>query len=180
MYTNLENFKTHLVLGGARSGKTKFAENLALSLTKQSNRLPIYIATAQAFDTEMQDRIDSHKYERAGRFKTLECPLGIDEPLIRASTDEVILIDCLTLFVSNLLCAKSFDKTKIESFKAAVENTKARLIIVSNETGLGVVPDNKLARQFRDVSGRLNQDIASIADRVTLVIAGLEMPLKNV
>ena len=127
----------------------------------------------------MQDRIDSHKYERAGRFKTLECPFGIDEHLINASIDEVILIDCLTLFVSNLLCAESFDNTKIESFKAAVENTKARLIIVSNETGLGVVPDNKLARQFRDVSGKLNQDIASIADRVTLVIAGLEMSLKN-
>ena len=179
MYTNSENFKTHLVLGGARSGKTKFAEKLALSLTEGSHMLPIYIATAQAFDTEMQDRIDTHKYERADCFKTLECPLAIDEPLIRASKDEVILIDCLTLFVSNLLCASSFDHTKIESFKRAVKNTKARLIIVSNETGLGVVPDNKLARQFRDVSGKLNQDIASIADKVTMVIAGLGMPLKN-
>ena len=179
MYTNSENFKTHLVLGGARSGKTKFAEKLALSLTEGSHMLPIYIATAQAFDTEMQDRIDTHKYERADCFKTLECPLAIDEPLMRASKDEVILIDCLTLFVSNLLCASSFDNTKIESFKRAVENTKARLIIVSNETGLGVVPDNKLARQFRDVSGKLNQDIASIADKVTMVIAGLGMPLKN-
>ena len=179
MYTNSENFKTHLVLGGARSGKTKFAEKLALSLTEGSHMLPIYIATAQAFDTEMQDRIDTHKYERADCFKTLECPLAIDEPLMRASKDEVILIDCLTLFVSNLLCARSFDNTKIESFKRAVKNTKARLIIVSNETGLGVVPDNKLARQFRDVSGKLNQDIASIADKVTMVIAGLGMPLKN-
>jgi len=179
MYTNLENFKTHLVLGGARSGKTKFAEKLALSLTEGSHMLPIYIATAQAFDTEMQDRIDTHKYERADCFKTLECPLAIDEPLMRASKDEVILIDCLTLFVSNLLCASSFDNTKIESFKRAVKNTKARLIIVSNETGFGVVPDNKLARQFRDVSGKLNQDIASIADKVTMVIAGLGMPLKN-
>ena len=179
MYTNSENFKTHLVLGGARSGKTKFAEKLALSLTEGSHMLPIYIATAQAFDTEMQDRIDTHKYERADCFKTLECPLAIDEPLIRASKDEVILIDCLTLFVSNLLCASSFDNNKIESFKRAVKNTKARLIIVSNETGLGVVPDNKLARQFRDVSGKLNQDIAGIADKVTMVIAGLGMPLKN-
>ncbi|PQM59217.1 MAG: bifunctional adenosylcobinamide kinase/adenosylcobinamide-phosphate guanylyltransferase [Rhodobacteraceae bacterium] len=179
MYTNSENFKTHLVLGGARSGKTKFAEKLALSLTEGSHMLPIYIATAQAFDTEMQDRIDTHKYERADCFKTLECPLAIDEPLMRASKDEVILIDCLTLFVSNLLCASSFDNTKIESFKRAVKNTKARLIIVSNETGFGVVPDNKLARQFRDVSGKLNQDIASIADKVTMVIAGLGMPLKN-
>ena len=179
MYTNSENFKTHLVLGGARSGKTKFAEKLALSLTEGSHMLPIYIATAQAFDTEMQDRIDTHKYERADCFKTLECPLAIDEPLMRASKDEVILIDCLTLFVSNLLCASSFDNTKIESFKSAVKNTKARLIIVSNETGFGVVPDNKLARQFRDVSGKLNQDIASIADKVTMVIAGLGMPLKN-
>ena len=179
MYTNSENFKTHLVLGGARSGKTKFAEKLALSLTEDSHMLPIYIATAQAFDTEMQDRIDTHKYERADCFKTLECPLAIDEPLMRASKDEVILIDCLTLFVSNLLCASSFDNTKIESFKRAVKNTKARLIIVSNETGFGVVPDNKLARQFRDVSGKLNQDIASIADKVTMVIAGLGMPLKN-
>ena len=179
MYTNSENFKTHLVLGGARSGKTKFAEKLALSLTKKSNKLPIYVATAQAFDTEMQERINSHKYERADRFQTLECPLGIDEPLISASNDEVILVDCLTLFVSNLLCAESFDKNKIELFKEAVKITKARLIIVSNETGLGVVPDNKLARQFRDVAGKLNQDIASIADRVTLIVAGLEMPLKN-
>ena len=179
MYTNSENFKTHLVLGGARSGKTKFAEKLALSLTKDTKKPPVYIATAQAFDTEMRDRIDSHKYERGDRFKTLECPLGIDEPLINASTDEVILIDCLTLFVSNLLCAERFDQNKIGLFKEAVKITKARLIIVSNETGLGVVPDNKLAREFRDVAGKLNQDIASISDRVTLIVAGLEMPLKT-
>ena len=94
------------------------------------------------------------------------------------SNKEVLLIVCLTLFVSNLMCAGHFDESQIDSLKDAIIMIKAKLIIVSNETGLGVVPDNKLARQFRDAAGKLNQDVASIVDRFTFIVAGLPMSLK--
>ena len=179
MYTKFDSFKTHLIIGGARSGKTNFAEDLALKVAKKSQKIPIYLATAQNLDSEMEKRINNHKIQRANRFKTIESPLNIAKPLLEAAKGEIILIDCLTLFVTNLLCAEPFDESQIDLFKKAIKRTKAKIIIVSNETGLGVVPDNKLARQFRDVSGKLNQDVASVVDRVTLIVAGLPLVLKG-
>ncbi len=90
-----------------------------------------------------------------------------------------MLIDCLTLFVSNLLCAENFDEDQIASFLNAIKLTKAQLIIISNETGMGIVPDNKLTRDFRDISGNLNQKVAQIADEVTLMVAGIPVQIKN-
>ncbi len=179
MYTNSKGFKTHLILGGARSGKTNFAENLAVKIAKKSQKIPIYVATAQAYDSEMEKRINTHKMERANRFKTIESPLNIAEPLLEASEDDIILIDCLTLFLSNLICSDHFDESRIDLFRNAIKTTKAKVIVVSNETGLGIVPDNKLARQFRDIAGKLNQDVASIVDRVILIVAGLPLILKG-
>ena len=175
----MAKIKTHLILGGARSGKTKFAEGLAIEESKHSKTTPTYIATAKALDPEMEDRINRHKEERANTFLTKECPLNLSEPLLSASRDDVILVDCLTLFVTNLMCSEVFDQSQISNFLNAVKLTRARLIIVSNETSLGIVPDNKLARDFRDISGKLNQNVASIADRVTMMLAGIAVPIKQ-
>ncbi len=171
--------KTHLILGGARAGKTKFAQNLALKLSKDSKAPPIYIATGQALDPEMEERIRIHKIDRGEDFQTKECPLNLSDPLLSASSNDIMLIDCLTLFVSNLLCAEKFDEKKIVSFLNAIKLTKAQLIIVSNETGMGIVPDNKLTRDFRDISGNLNQKVAQMADKVTLMVAGIPVQIKN-
>ena len=179
MYTNSNSFKSHLILGGARSGKTNFAENLAINIGQKLQKIPIYVATAQAFDTEMEKRINIHKLERADKFKTVESPLNIAKPLLEACADDIVLIDCLTLFVSNLLCADHFDESQIDLFRDAIKTTEAKIIIVSNETGLGIVPDNKLARHFRDIAGKLNQDVAASVDRVTLIVAGLPLLLKG-
>ncbi len=178
MYTHSEDFKTHLILGGAKSGKTSFAEKLAIDSFKKTDKLPIYLATAQAFDKDMEQKINLHRKERANKFKTLEYPFNIAEPLLKAGSDDLILIDCLTLFVSNLLCKDHFDEEQIELFKEAITITRAKLIIVSNETGLGIIPNNKLSRKFRDVAGKLNQEVATLVERVTLIIAGLPLTLK--
>ena len=171
--------KTHLILGGARAGKTKFAQNLALKLSKDRKKPPIYIATAQALDPEMEERIKIHKTDRGEDFQTKEYPLNLSEPLLSASSKDILLVDCLTLFVSNLLCAEKFDGNQITSFSNAIKLTKAQLIIVSNETGMGIVPDNKLTRDFRDISGNLNQKVAQMADTVTLMVAGIPVQIKN-
>ena len=171
--------KTHLILGGARAGKTKFAQNLALKLSKDRKKPPIYIATAQALDPEMEERIKIHKTDRGEAFQTKEYPLNLSEPLLSASSKDILLVDCLTLFVSNLLCAEKFDESQITSFLNAIKRTKAQLIIVSNETGMGIVPDNKLTRDFRDISGNLNQKVAQMADKVTLMVAGIPVKIKN-
>ena len=171
--------RTHLILGGARAGKTKFAQNLALKLSKDRKKPPIYIATAQALDPEMEERIKIHKTDRGEDFQTKEYPLNLSEPLLSASSKDIILVDCLTLFVSNLLCAEKFDENQITSFSNAIKLTKAQLIIVSNETGMGIVPDNKLTRDFRDISGNLNQKVAQMADKVTLMVAGIPVQIKN-
>ena len=171
--------KTNLILGGARAGKTKFAQNLALKLSKDRKKPPIYIATAQALDPEMEERIKLHKTDRGKDFQTKECPLNLSDPLLSASSEDILLVDCLTLFVSNLLCAETFDENQITSFSNAIKLTKAQLIIVSNETGMGIVPDNKLTRDFRDISGNLNQKVAQMADKVTLMVAGIPVQIKN-
>ena len=171
-------YRTHLVLGGAKSGKTRFAENLALTAGKDLNKVPIYIATAQALDMEMEKKIQKHQKDRGNSFITKECPLDLSTAILSASATDVLLIDCLTLFVTNLLCSDYFEKSRIDSLVEAVRISKARLVIVSNETSLGIIPDNKLAREFRDVAGKLNQKIARLSDCVTMMIAGIAVPIK--
>ncbi len=174
----MSKIRTHLVLGGAKSGKTRFAENLALNTAKKLNQVPIYLATAQALDMEMEKKIQKHQKDRGNSFITKECPLDLSTAIMSASATDVLLIDCLTLFVTNLLCSDYFDESKIDSLVEAVKISQANLVIVSNETGLGIVPDNKLAREFRDVAGTLNQNIASLSDCVTMMFAGIAVTIK--
>ena len=156
-----------LVLGGARSGKSRHAE----SLFGPGPRT--YIATAQAFDDEMRARIATHRADRANDgWLTIEEPFDLAGALLRAETP--VLVDCLTLWVSNLLLADR----PIPDLEAALAARAHRTVLVSNEIGLGIVPDNALARQFRDEAGRLHQRLAAIADTVTLVVAGLPMRVK--
>lgn len=166
-----------LVLGGARSGKTSFAERLAMGLGNH----PAYLATAEALDAEMRDRVRAHQDQRQGRFTTLEEPLRLSPALRKASAQhDVILIDCLTLWITNLLLAEEDVAAAVEelaSTLAGIEPT--RVILVSNEVGLGIVPDNALARSFRDLAGSAHQRLAEICEDVYFVAAGLPLTLKG-
>jgi len=166
-----------LVLGGARSGKTGFAERLAM----RAGNSPIYLATAQALDAEMLERVRMHQQQRHGRFSTLEEPLALTNALkAAAKTHDVILVDCLTLWITNLLGANLNVADAVDGLVATLpEIDTARVILVSNEVGLGIVPDNALARMFRDLAGSAHQRLAEICDEVHFVVAGLPMTLKG-
>ncbi len=158
-----------LVLGGARSGKSRYAE----SLFGPGPRT--YIATAQAFDHEMRERIAAHRADRAGAdWLTSEEP--IDLPAALRRTTSPALVDCLTLWVSNLLLADR--PVPVADLEAALAARDGQTVLVSNEVGLGIVPDNALARRFRDEVGRLHQCLAARADAVVFVVAGLPMRVK--
>jgi adenosylcobinamide kinase/adenosylcobinamide-phosphate guanylyltransferase len=166
-----------LVLGGTRSGKTGFAERLAMG----AGIKPAYLATAQALDTEMRERVESHRQQRQGRFETIEEPLLLARSLDEAAkTHDVILVDCLTLWITNLLGAGRDVAEGVEQLANVLARLEAtRVILVSNEVGLGIVPDNPLARTFRDLAGSTHQRMAEICDDVYFVIAGLPMTLKG-
>lgn len=167
-----------LILGGARSGKSRLAEQLA----RASQREVVYIATAESRDGEMHSRIAHHRERRPAEWLTVEEPLHLAAAIRQhARHDNLILVDCLTLWLTNLLCHA--DPTLFEREKAALMDalqTRPNVILVSNETGLGVVPLGELTRRFVDEAGWLHQELASIADRVTLVVAGLPHILKSV
>ena len=166
-----------LVLGGARSGKTGFAERLAM----RAGEAPLYLATAQALDGEMLDRVRLHQQQRHGRFSTLEEPIALSTALkAAAKTHDVILVDCLTLWITNLLVAGANVADAVDGLAAMLpEIDTARVILVSNEVGLGIVPDNAMARMFRDLAGSAHQRLAEICDEVHFVVAGLPMTLKG-
>jgi len=163
--------KAHVtfVLGGARSGKSAYAEALVTAYPAPWR----YIATAQAFDAEMADRIAGHQARRAPGWRTIEAPLDLSGAL---ASPEPVLIDCLTLWVSNLMLAGK--EPDWPGLLAALDSRAAPAVIVSNEVGLGIVPDNALARAFRDAAGRLHQQVAARADRVVFMVAGLPMVVK--
>lgn len=170
-----------LILGGARSGKSRYA----LKLAENRWRHPLYVATAEALDLEMQERIATHKKARGKHWACAEEPLEIARLIQRADqlypARDVLLIDCLTLWLNNVLAkegARFFDRRRKNLLKA-VRASKKSLIMVSNEIGLGIVPDNDLGRQFRDLAGRLNQDLAAVADTVLFIAAGLPVVLKG-
>jgi adenosylcobinamide kinase/adenosylcobinamide-phosphate guanylyltransferase len=165
----------HLVIGGARSGKSSFAERQA----RESGLAVTYVATCEARDEEMDARIAYHRERRPAEWRTVEEPLALAETLLREATAErCLLVDCLTLWLSNAMFAKREDE--IDKLLATLPTLPGRILLVSNEVGWGIVPENALARCFRDEQGRLNQRIAAIADRVTLVAAGLPLVLKEV
>jgi len=167
-----------LILGGARAGKSTFALRLAKQHAGQGS--VTFIATAQAFDDEMKQRIARHREERPAHWKTIEEPYQLDDALIKASNSDVALIDCLTLFVSNWLLRDEDSRLQevSESFLATVQSRTQTVIVVSNEVGLGLVPETPLGRTFRDSLGRVNQQFAEEADEVYLLVAGLPLRLK--
>lgn len=165
-----------LVLGGARSGKSRHGETLAES----SGLAPVYVATAQAFDAEMEARIGDHRERRGERWQNVEEPLELTTALRRhAGADKCLLVDCLTLWVTNLMMAERDAVKECALLAEALPSLPGPVIFVSNETGLGIVPDNALARQFRDTAGLVNQKIAAAADHVVFVAAGLPLVLKQ-
>lgn len=170
------------VTGGARSGKTSTALHLA---REQIGLKKYYIATAIAFDQEMSQRIENHKKERQQDFITIEEPYDLANALqaIKLPQQAVIIIDCLTLWVNNLLLKKQASSwqqfPQMIEFLKVLEETSALVIVVSNEVGMGIVPENQLARLFRDLSGSLNQQVANIAHKVILMVSGLPIALKN-
>jgi adenosylcobinamide kinase / adenosylcobinamide-phosphate guanylyltransferase len=164
-----------LVIGGARSGKSAYAERLVTA----SGRPRRYIATAEGWDDEMRDRIAQHRRDRGMEWTTVEAPLDLATALAVAKRDEIVLIDCATLWLTNHLLADHDLRAESEALLAALGTCSAPVIIVSNETGWGIVPENALARRFRDEQGRLNQRLAQEAGLVVTVIAGLPMVLKG-
>lgn len=179
-----------LCSGGARSGKSEFAEQLALSLKGRK----AYVATGQAFDDEMKDRIKKHQLRRGKEWITFEIPLYLHKNWEQIkSVSDVILIDCLTMFTSNHVFAHGDintqeDSNRIESIileelrllLQEINNSNNKTVIfVTNEIGLGIVPENKLARYFRDITGRVNREVASAANKMYLTISGVTIELKS-
>ncbi len=167
----------HLILGGARSGKSRFAETAGLATKKKL----VYIATSEALDDEMQARIHHHQTSRDARWVTVEEPLQLAAALQQHATkDTCILVDCLTLWLTNLLIAGDdiFVRER-RNFLNALPQLAGDIFLVSNEVGMGIVPMDSLARRFVDEAGRLHQQLATHCDAVTMVIAGLPLSLKS-
>lgn len=170
----------HLILGGARSGKSSLAEKLA----KATGKHVVYIATATIYDDEMQQRINRHINDRPSHWTTVEEPLQLSQVLQQYGSEDVcILVDCLTLWLTNVLMLEQESitdyKTKLLTQLTAFNQLPATVILVSNEVGQGIVPMGELSRRFVDEAGWLHQDIAQLAQKVTMVVAGLPMTLKD-
>jgi len=164
-----------LILGGARSGKSAHAEDLVTG----SGLLPVYLATAQPLDEEMRVRIDQHRARRGTGWRTVEEPLDLANALERElHPRHAVLIDCLTLWLSNLLLAERDVDAAGDALVSVLERRLGPVVLVSNEVGSGIVPLGALSRAFVDHAGRLHQRVAAIADRVHLVVAGLPLDLK--
>jgi adenosylcobinamide kinase/adenosylcobinamide-phosphate guanylyltransferase len=169
------NTRLSLVLGGARSGKSAFAE----SLIRSSPPPWIYLATAEALDAEMVKRIAKHRARRDARWRTIEAPHQLAAALAEAPVDSPVLVDCLTFWLSNRLLAGADLHAEIEVVVAALRSRNAVTVAVSSEVGLGIVPENALARAFRDASGDLHQAVARVAGSVTHMIAGCPLHVKK-
>ena len=168
-----------LILGGARSGKSARAEVLALDIA--GGRGALYLATAEAKDDEMTARIAAHQARRGPAWETIECPLDLAAAIDgHAAPERVVLVDCLTLWLSNVMLAAREATAECAALVDALGRAAGPVVVVANEVGLGVVPETPLGRRFRDAAGRLNQDVARLADRVEFVAAGLPVVLKGV
>ncbi len=170
--------KIIFITGGARSGKSAYAENLAKNLSGRR----AYVATAQALDAEMTAKIRKHQQDRAGAWDTYEEPLAVAELLRKLSSRyEIVLLDCITLWLSNIMAHSDADtvvEVRSRELIEAIKDFTGCCIIVSNEVGLGIVPDNPLARKFRNLAGMLNQQLAATADDVYFTAAGIPMKIK--
>lgn len=164
-----------LVLGGARSGKSRYAEAL---IAMQAPPW-VYVATAQALDDEMMGRIAEHRGRRDARWQTVEAPRDLAGALAAMPPGAAVLIDCLTLWLTNLMLSAADIDAEIVRLEEMLSRVSGPVVLVANEVGLGIVPDNALARDFRDAAGRLNQRLAARADRVVLLVAGLPLQVKG-
>jgi adenosylcobinamide kinase/adenosylcobinamide-phosphate guanylyltransferase len=171
----MTTYRHVLVLGGARSGKSRIAQDLA----ERSGLPRLFIATGQAFDDEMRERIARHRAERGAGWDTLEAPLAL-APAIRETTapGRIVLVDCLTLWLSNVLLARRAVEDETAELARAIEDAKGPIVLVSNEVGHGIVPATPLGRRFRDAQGRLNQYMAATCEVVVLVTAGCPSLIK--
>jgi len=182
--------KIVFIVGGARSGKSRYAEKLVSEISEKK----LYIATGLALDSEMEDRIKRHRKDRGDSWVTLEASTEVEKALKEESFGEVVLLDCMTVLVTNLMFAKdvNYDEISMEEFSQVeieitkkiksllnyMEKDKRNYIIVSNEVGLGLVPPYALGRYFRDIAGRINQIVASYADEAFFIASGLPLKLK--
>ena len=164
-----------LIIGGAASGKSLWAENYTLSATNR----PLYIATAQPFDTEMEEKIAAHRARRTAQWELKEAPLDLVGALSGLTSESCALIDCLTMWLSNHLLADTPLEPLETDLLKALSICPAQLVLVTNEVGYSVVPENALARKFRTAQGQLNQRLAAAANKVVLVTAGLPLVLKS-
>ncbi len=173
----------HLILGGARSGKSSFAETDVKQ--RREGKALHYVATAIAFDQEMQKRIQHHQQRRDGSWQEHECPLQLAQLISCFTADDIVLVDCLTLWLNNVIFEQGEAvqddtiRSKVDELVAALANNSAHIVLVSNEVGLGVVPMGEVTRLFVDHAGWMNQALAKVADEVTFVAAGLPMKLKG-
>lgn len=186
----------HLVIGGARSGKSSFAQAMAEAHGGEVQ----LIVTAEILDEEMRERVAKHRAERPAHWHVTEAPIDLPEAIerlavgcatrtdphdenantVRVAHPAFVLVDCLTLWLSNILCTQPDSlESRLQRLSSAISSAQGQLVLVSNEVGWSIVPENKLARLFRDEQGRLNQRVAALCDEVTLVAAGLPLKLKG-
>jgi len=163
-----------LVLGGARSGKSRHAEALVTAFPPPW----LYIATGEPRDNEMAARIAEHRARRGGEWQTIEAPRDLAAALAAGPVGAAVLVDCLTLWLSNVMLAGADVHAEIARLEHALAERSGPMVVVANEVGLGIVPENALARRFRDTAGRLNQRLAALADGVVLLVAGIPMKVK--
>ncbi|MGX8013338.1 bifunctional adenosylcobinamide kinase/adenosylcobinamide-phosphate guanylyltransferase [Mesorhizobium sp. ORM8.1] len=168
------NRKLTFLLGGARSGKSTHAETLTTGYPSPW----AYIATAQAYDDEMRERIALHRSRRGLGWVTIDAPLDLVEAIEALPDHQPVLIDCLTLWLTNHMLADHDAEIECRRLTDALSRPRGPWFVVSNEVGLGIVPDNALARRFRDAAGRLNQQVAAVADSVLMMVAGLPLKVK--
>jgi adenosylcobinamide kinase / adenosylcobinamide-phosphate guanylyltransferase len=174
MQSNRSNTVT-LLLGGARSGKSHYAQQLG----EQAERV-VFVATARAGDDEMRRKIDSHRRSRPQHWQTVEEPLALAETILRhGPACDLLIIDCLTFFAANLLAAGSDEPGSIDALCSALQSVPCSVVLVSNEVGMGVVPEYASGRRFRDLLGEMNQRVARVASDVLLLVAGLPLVLKR-
>ena len=177
--------RLQFVIGGARSGKSHYAETLALAQYNAGNnnaasRQLVYLATAEAFDDEMQARIDQHKARRGDEWQLCDAPIELAKMIqTHDHKDAILLIDCASIWTSNLLCNDLDVDAHRKALMSALDTAVGTIIVVASETGLGIVPDNRLSRQFRDANGYTNQAIAQKASSVFFLVAGIAQKVKS-
>ncbi len=171
------------VLGGARSGKSHFAEQWAKKKVQESGRDVVYLATGQALDDEMQTRIEKHQAERPATWMTQEVPCEVATWLVEQREARIVILDCLSLLVSNWLFYEEANEARLQErtlqLVQALQETKHHVVVVSNEVGQGIVPGDELSRRYRDALGILNQQVAQRADAVYVVFAGMAVDVKK-